>query len=130
MQVFYVKTLKSAFEVLFLKVSSTKNHKFRKCSLVSIIWWFSLMMMMNCLVVWLTHERHLALFLAGNIARDPHHRESPTCHVQDLNLHRTWVQACWISLCSIGNHYTMAPQNMMFVKTWCSIFWDNLVFVF
>ena len=27
-------------------------------------------------VVWLTHERHLTLFPAGTIVKDPHHRES------------------------------------------------------
>ena len=31
------------------------------------------------------------LFPAGAIVRDPHHRESMTRHVKDLNLHRTWV---------------------------------------
>ena len=40
-------------------------------------------------VVWLTDERRLALFPAGAILRDPHHRESPTRREQDLNLHRT-----------------------------------------
>ena len=35
-----------------------------------------MMMMMNCFVVWLTEERRLALFPAGIIVRDPHHRES------------------------------------------------------
>ena len=35
-------------------------------------------MMMNCLVVWLTNERGLALFPAGTTTRDPHHRESQT----------------------------------------------------
>ena len=38
-------------------------------------------------------KRSLALFPAGTIARDPHHRESPTRHEQDLNLQRTWIQA-------------------------------------
>ena len=28
--------------------------------------------------LWLTNERRLALFPAGTIVRDPHHRESPT----------------------------------------------------
>ena len=37
-----------------------------------------MMMMMNCFAVWLTDERRLALFPAGTIVRDPHHRESPT----------------------------------------------------
>ena len=40
-------------------------------------------------VVWLTDERLLALFPAGTIVRDPHHRESPTRREQDLNLRRT-----------------------------------------
>ena len=35
----------------------------------------------------------VALFPAGTIVRDPHHCESPTRRGQDLNLHRTWVQA-------------------------------------
>ena len=47
------------------------------------------MMMMICFVVWLTAERRLALFPAGAIFRDPHHRESPTRREQDLNLRRT-----------------------------------------
>ena len=44
---------------------------------------------LNCFVVWLTDKRHLSLFPAGTIVRDPHHRESPTRHEQDMNLHRT-----------------------------------------
>ena len=39
--------------------------------------------------LWLTDERRLALFTAGTIVRDPHHRESPTRRKQDLNLRRT-----------------------------------------
>ena len=34
-------------------------------------------------------ERRLALFPAGTIVRDPHHRESTTRRVQDLSLRRT-----------------------------------------
>ena len=34
------------------------------------------MMIKNCFVVWLTDERCLAIFQAGIIVRDPHHRES------------------------------------------------------
>ena len=37
----------------------------------------------------LTEERRLALFPAGTIVRDPHHRESPTRREQGLNLRRT-----------------------------------------
>ena len=40
-------------------------------------------------VVWLTNERRLALFPAGTIVRDSHHRESPTSRMQGLNLYRT-----------------------------------------
>ena len=36
------------------------------------------LMMIIIFVVWLTDERHLALFPAGTIVRDPHHRESLT----------------------------------------------------
>ena len=39
-------------------------------------------------VVWLTDERHLGLFPAGTIVRDPHRHESPTRREQDLNLRR------------------------------------------
>ena len=39
-------------------------------------------------VVWLTDERRLALFPAGNV-RDLHHRESPTHREQHLNLRKT-----------------------------------------
>ena len=39
---------------------------------------------MNCFVVCLTNERHLALFPAGTIVRDPHHLESPTRCEQDI----------------------------------------------
>ena len=49
-------------------------------------WWIAFM-------VWLTDESRLALFPAGAIVRDPHHRESPTRREQDLSLRRTWVQA-------------------------------------
>ena len=48
-----------------------------------------MMMMMHVFVVWLTDERRLALFPAGIIVRDPHHRESPTSHEQGSNLRRT-----------------------------------------
>ena len=48
-----------------------------------------MMMMMNCFVAWLTDERRLALFPAGTIVGDPHHRESPTRCEQGLKLWRT-----------------------------------------
>ena len=37
----------------------------------------------------LTDERHLVLFPAGTIVRNPHHRESPAHRQQVLNLRRT-----------------------------------------
>ena len=49
----------------------------------------TLMMMMNCFVVWLTEEWYLALFPVGTIVRDPHYRESPTRREQGLNECRT-----------------------------------------
>ena len=48
-----------------------------------------MMMMMHVFVVWLTDERRLALFPAGIIVRDPHHRESPASREQGSNLRRT-----------------------------------------
>ena len=53
-------------------------------------------------MVCLTEERHLTLFPARTIARDPHHRESLTYHEQGLNL-------CRMKLCSSDNRYTTAP---------------------
>ena len=52
----------------------------------------------NCSWRWIvfvvrsTDERVVALFPAGNIIRDPHHRKSPTRCEQDWKLHRNWVQ--------------------------------------
>ena len=43
-------------------------------------------------VVWLTHQRRLALFPSGTIVRDPHHRESHY-REQGLNLRRAGVPA-------------------------------------
>ena len=48
---------------------------------------------MKCFVVWLTKERRLALFPAGNNVRDPQNRESPTRLEQDLSLGRAWILA-------------------------------------
>ena len=45
-----------------------------------------MMRKMIVFVVWLTNERRLALFPAGIIVRDPHHRKSPTLSKQGLNL--------------------------------------------
>ena len=40
-------------------------------------------------LVWLTNERHLAIFPAGTIVRYPHHCKSLTHCEKNLNLHRT-----------------------------------------
>ena len=61
------------------------------CQVRSYIWWWWWWWIV--LVVWLTDERRLALFPAGTVVRDSHHRESPTRREQGLNLRRTWVQA-------------------------------------
>ena len=52
-----------------------------------------MMVMKNCFceMVELTDERHLAIFPAATIVRDPHHRESLTHCEQDLNLRRNCV---------------------------------------
>ena len=44
-----------------------------------------MIMMKIFFVVWLTNKRHLALFSARTIVRDPHHHKSPTRREQDLN---------------------------------------------
>ena len=53
--------------------------------IISILWWWWWIVF----VVWLTDKRRLALFPAGTIVRDPHHR--------------------WMKLCSSDKHYTTAP---------------------
>ena len=59
----------------------------------NILMMMMIMMMMHVFVVWLTDERRLALFPAGIIVRDPHHRESPASREQGSNLRRTLVPA-------------------------------------
>ena len=50
-------------------------------------------LMMNCFCG-IRGERCLALYPAGTIVKVPHHCKSPTRCEQDLNLCRSWVQAC------------------------------------
>ena len=69
-------------------------------------WWWWWWWWWIAFVVWLTDERHLVLFQAGTIVRDPHYHESPTCREQGLNLPRTWV----LKFCNSNNHDTMAPR--------------------
>ena len=59
----------------------------------------------------------LALFPAGTIVRDPHHRESPTRREQGLSLRRTEFRFSWMKLCSSDNHYTTAPLKSGWVVT-------------
>ena len=47
-----------------------------------------MMMMMDCFMIWLTDDKHLALFPAGTIFRGPQYRESPTHREQGLDLRR------------------------------------------
>ena len=75
-------TILAFCEILDFKSSS----KYFSCFGAFSWWWFGF-------AIWLTDERRLALFPAGTIARDFHHRESATLREQGLNLHRTWVQA-------------------------------------
>ena len=54
--------------------------------IIELIVLLMMMMMMNCFC-------GMFLFPAGTIARDSHHRESPTRREQGLSLRRAWVQA-------------------------------------
>ena len=49
-----------------------------------IWWWWWWWWWWIVFVVWFTEERRLALFQAGTIVRDPHHRESLTWREQDI----------------------------------------------
>ena len=69
-------------------------------------WWWWIVF-----VVWLTDERHLALFPAGTTVRDPHHHESPTRRKQGLNWAEPEFRHCWMKLCSSDNHYTTTPNR-------------------
>ena len=77
------------------------------CFRISVIWWWWWWWWI-VFVVWLTDERRLALFPAGTIVRDPHHRGSPTRREQGLNLRSGLV---WMELCSSDNHYTTSSDN-------------------
>ena len=59
-------------------------------------------------MIWLIHEKRLAIFPAGTIVREPPYRESPTGREKGLNLCRTWVQA-WLND-AVQQYYTTAPQ--------------------
>ena len=70
-----------------------------------IIWYFNITIKISIInillsfyadelffVVWLTDEKHIVLFPAGIIVRNPNHRKSKTHRELDLNLRQTWVQ--------------------------------------
>ena len=57
-------------DLQFKTVMSWNSQRKKEC----IFWWWWWIVF----VVWLTDERRLALFPAGTIVRDLHHRESPT----------------------------------------------------
>lgn len=69
-------------------------------------WWIELIIFFP---EWLTNESCWGLFPAKTIARGSQHCKPPLCYTQDLNLSRTWSQAC--SLYSSFNHYTMACHS-------------------
>ena len=46
-------------------------------------------MLRNVFAEWLTSEKRLSLFPAWTTDRYSHHRESPTCHEQDLIMLKT-----------------------------------------
>ena len=48
---------------------------------------------MKIMMILLTDEKRLALFLAATIIWRPHHRDSSTRRERDLNLYRPWLQA-------------------------------------
>ena len=56
-------------------------------------------------------ERRLALFPAGTIVRNLHHRESSTSREQDLNLRRTW------KLYGRDNHYFVIAEVFFYFQS-------------
>ena len=66
-------------------------------------WWWIVF------VVWFTNKRCLALFPAGIIVRDPHHRESPTRRKQVWTCAEPEFRLSWMKLCNSDNHHTTAP---------------------
>ena len=57
--------------------------------MMMMIMMMMMMIVVDCFCGMVDRQRRLALFPAGTIHRDPHHRESPTCRELDWNLHRT-----------------------------------------
>ena len=104
-----------------LKIRSSKFTGEHPCRSVIQWWWWWWSMMMNFFVVWLTNERPLALFPAGAIVRDPHHRESLTCCEQVRTYAEPEFWLGWMKLCSSDNHNTTAPHN----KVALQLYWNR-----
>ena len=68
----------------FLFITSSDFRRMLDWSHRTILgWWWWRWRWWIVFVAWLTDGRRFALFPAGTIVKDPHHRESPTCREQD-----------------------------------------------
>ena len=104
----------------FIYCTSTSGFIYNKNSICWWWWWWWWWWIV--FVVWLTDGRRLALFPAGIIVRDPHHRESPTHHamtwcLEDISVwnRRTLLNFCWVSIVSdilIANISWTVAQNL------------------
>ena len=79
-------------------------------STIGLWWWWWWWWWWIVFLVWLTNKRCIALFPAGTTVRDPQHHESPTCHEQDLNMRKTWIQtlvewSCTVVICVSSHIY-------------------------
>ena len=90
---FYGKRINKHLNSLKLVWTTSIHLNIYDLSLPTDTWWWWWWWWWIVFVVWLTNKRCLALFPAGIIVRDPHHRESLTRRKQGLNLRRTWVQS-------------------------------------
>ena len=75
------------------------------------------------LMIWLTNKRRLALFPAGTIARDSHHRKYLTRRELDLNLSGTWLSALMNEVVQQWSllHHVYATVTEVRMR-YCSIF--------
>ena len=91
-------------------------------------WWWWIVF-----VVWLTDERRLALFSAGTIARDPHHRESPARREHGLNQNLSsglveWSCAVVITTTPrrLGIEWTLDQSKIWKTVLWCAPFVQSI----
>ena len=56
------------------------------------------------------------LWLAGTILEGSLLCKLPTHEEKDINMCRTWVWLCWMTLCSINSHPTTAPRCYLIVN--------------